>query len=69
MTNEESMQPPKSLKEYVQKYTGHQRYTRLISIINSADNGKVNQQLLTEAADLGYTMAVAEKLPGMHQRI
>jgi len=57
------------LKEYVSRYNGHQRYTRILSIINAGNPERLNPKLLAEAAELGYSMAVAEKLPGMHQRI
>jgi hypothetical protein len=69
MSNEESFLAPKSLQDYVSRYTGHQRYARLLSIINAQNADRLPPKKLAEAAELGYTMSVAEKLPGMHQRI
>lgn len=60
-----------SLKDYIDKYSGHNRFLRLLSIIeNSGPNlGAGNEKNVTEAITLGYELAAKSNVLGMYKRI
>ena len=60
-----------TLAEYINKYSGHVRFTRLLSIIeNSGSNlGNSNDKNVQEAITLGYELAAKGNVLGMYKRI
>ena len=55
------------IKEYVMQYKGHQRFTRLESIVEFGD--ALAHETVVKAVSLGYQLAEESRNPGMHQRI
>ena len=69
MKDEEKLLRAPLLSDYVNQYGGHQRFSRLFSIIDKANQGRVSEQLLTQVVNMGYQMAAAESNLGMYQRM
>ena len=61
-----SIEESPSLQSYVHSYAGHQRFTRLLSIIERA---KLTDPLFAQAIDMGYDLALRERALGMFHRI
>ena len=51
-----------SLKEYIAQYNGHQRFTRLFSIIEHGSS--LNEKLVIEAIQLASQLAADGKVLG-----
>lgn len=62
-------EPPQSFTQYICQFTGHQRFTRILSVIDRADNSEAAQNLLEEAVLLGYEIATRENCLGMFMRV
>ena len=60
-----------TLKEYIDQYNGHNRFTRLISIIENsgANQGNKNEKNVTDAIVLGYELAAKGNVLGMFKRV
>lgn len=59
----------KSLTEYISQYSGHQRFTRIISVIDRANSSESAEKSLNEAVTLGYEIASRENCLGMFMKI
>jgi len=57
-----------TLKEYIDQYNGHNRFTRLLSIIDNPGGAK-NDKTVQEAVILGYELAGKDNVLGMFKRI
>lgn len=64
MKNEE---PAISLKDYIAQYRGHQRFTRLFSIIEHGRSD--NEKLVIEAIQLAYKLAAESKVLGLWKKL
>ena len=53
MTDEEGL----NLPDYINQFVGHQRFTRLLSIIDNAAKANLSEGAVKEAILLGYQLA------------
>ena len=60
-----------TLKEYIEQYNGHNRFTRILSIIDnsSSHQGSKNDKTVQEAIILGYELAGKDNVLGMFKRV
>ena len=56
-----------SLKEYIAQYNGHQRFTRLFSIIEHGSS--LNEKLVIEAIQLASQLAADGKVLGQQRKL
>ena len=62
-------EPPRSFTQYIYQFMGHQRFTRILSVIDRLDASESSQNLLEEAVLRGYEIATKEHCLGMFMKI
>jgi hypothetical protein len=55
-----------NLQTYIGNYRGHQRFARLMSLI---EGSHMQSPTFSQAIDLAYSIAANEKIPGMYSKI